>query len=115
MKIGIQGLIVDGVVRDADALEKLKLPVYSRGLSPNACNKDGAGEIGSIIACGGVAVRPGDIVVADRDGITVVPLDDAAASGATCCCSGRRAKKNAFGKSNAACWSGLRSMTHSGA
>lgn len=77
VKIGIQGLIIDGVVRDADALEKLKLPVYARGLSPNGCNKDGAGEIGSIIACGGVAVRPGDIVVADRDGIAIVPLDDA--------------------------------------
>lgn len=77
VKIGIEALIVDGVVRDADALEKLKFPVYARGLSPNGCNKDGAGEIGSIIACGGVAVRPGDIVIADRDGITVVPLDDA--------------------------------------
>ena len=34
--------------------------------------------MGAIIACGGVAVRPGDIIIADRDGVTVVPLDDAA-------------------------------------
>lgn len=77
MKAGVSAVIVDGVVRDADALEKMGLPVYSRGLSPNGCNKDGAGEVGAIVACGGVAVRPGDIIVADRDGVTVVPLDDA--------------------------------------
>jgi regulator of RNase E activity RraA len=78
VKAGVRAVIVDGVVRDADALERLALPVYSRGLAPNGCNKDGAGEVGAVIACGGVAVRPGDVIVADRDGITVVPLDDAA-------------------------------------
>jgi 4-hydroxy-4-methyl-2-oxoglutarate aldolase len=78
MKIGIRGAIVDGTVRDAEALEAMRLPVYSRGLSPNGCNKDGAGEAGAIVACGGVAVRPGDVIIADRDGVTVVPLDDAA-------------------------------------
>jgi 4-hydroxy-4-methyl-2-oxoglutarate aldolase len=78
LKIGVRGVIVDGSVRDADALQAMGLPVYSRGLSPNGCNKDGAGEVGAIIACGGVAVRPGDVVIADRDGVTVVPLDDAA-------------------------------------
>ncbi len=78
VKIGIRGIIVDGVVRDADALERLALPVYSRGLCPNSCHKDGPGEVGGIVACGGVAVRPGDIIIADRDGVTVVPLDDAA-------------------------------------
>jgi regulator of RNase E activity RraA len=78
VKAGVRAVIVDGLVRDADALQRLALPVYSRGLSPNGCNKDGAGEVGAVIACGGVAVRPGDVVIADRDGITVVPLDDAA-------------------------------------
>jgi 4-hydroxy-4-methyl-2-oxoglutarate aldolase len=75
---GIRAVIVDGSVRDGEALEALKLPVYSRGLCPGGCNKDGGGEIGSIIACGGVAVRPGDIIIADRDGVTVIPLEDAA-------------------------------------
>ena len=78
VKIGVNGVIIDGVVRDADGLQALKLPVYARGLCPNSCNKDGAGEVGAMIACGGVAVRPGDIIVADRDGVTVVPLEDAA-------------------------------------
>jgi 4-hydroxy-4-methyl-2-oxoglutarate aldolase len=77
VKIGVAAVIVDGTVRDADALEALKLPVYARGLCPNGCNKDGPGEVGGIISCGGVAVRPGDIIIADRDGVTVVPLDDA--------------------------------------
>lgn len=77
VKIGVRAVIVDGTVRDAEALQALKLPVYSRGLCPNGCNKDGAGEVGAIVACGGVAVRPGDVVIADRDGVTVVPLEDA--------------------------------------
>jgi 4-hydroxy-4-methyl-2-oxoglutarate aldolase len=78
VKVGIRAVIVDGTVRDAEALQALKLPVYARGLCANGCNKDGPGEVGAIIACGGVAVRPGDIIVADRDGVAVVPLDVAA-------------------------------------
>jgi regulator of RNase E activity RraA len=78
MKMGVRGVIVDGTVRDSEEIEAMKLPVYARGLCPNGCNKDGAGEVGAIISCGGVAVRPGDIIVADRDGVAVVPLDDAA-------------------------------------
>jgi 4-hydroxy-4-methyl-2-oxoglutarate aldolase len=75
VEVGIRAVIVDGTVRDAEALQKLKLPVYARGLCANGCNKDGPGEVGAIIACGGVAVRSGDIIVADRDGVAVVPLD----------------------------------------
>lgn len=77
-KIGVLGVIVDGMVRDIEALEAMRMPVWARGLSPSGCNKDGAGEVGAIIACGGVAVRPGDVIVADRDGVAVVPLEDAA-------------------------------------
>jgi 4-hydroxy-4-methyl-2-oxoglutarate aldolase len=77
-KIGVLAVIVDGMVRDIEALEAMRMPVWARGLSPSGCNKDGAGEVGAIIACGGVAVRPGDVIVADRDGVAVVPLEDAA-------------------------------------
>jgi 4-hydroxy-4-methyl-2-oxoglutarate aldolase len=77
LKKGVLGIVIDGTTRDADALERMSLPVYSRGLCPNGCNKDGAGEVGTTIACGGVAVRSGDIIIADCDGVTVVPLDDA--------------------------------------
>lgn len=93
VKIGVRGIILDGTVRDAAALEALRLPVYSRGLCPNGCNKDGAGEVGAIIACGGVAVRPGDVVVADRDGVTVIPLDDAPAVAALAAAQVEREQK----------------------
>src|SRR5215467_10715819 len=78
VKVGVRAVIVDGTVRDSDAIQAMQLPTYARGLSPNSCHKDGVGEVGTIIACGGVAVRPGDVIVADRDGVTVVPLDDSA-------------------------------------
>ena len=65
-------------IREEYGLEAMALPVYARGVCPNGCNKDGPGEVGAIVACGGVAVRPGDVVIADRDGVTVVPLEDAA-------------------------------------
>ena len=77
VRSGIRGVIIDGTVRDSDGLQRLRLPVYSRGLSPSGCNKDGGGEVGAVIACGGVAVRPGDVIIADQDGVTVVPLADA--------------------------------------
>lgn len=78
VKTGVRGVIVDGTIRDAEAIQALRLPVYARGLCPNGCNKDGAGEVGAVIACGGVAVRPGDLIIADGDGVAVVPLEDAA-------------------------------------
>lgn len=77
MKIGVRGVVIDGMVRDIEALEAMRMPVWARGLSVSGCNKDGAGEVGATIACGGVAVRPGDVIVADRDGVAVVPFDDA--------------------------------------
>ncbi|HWZ44103.1 MAG TPA: hypothetical protein VNW97_11535 [Candidatus Saccharimonadales bacterium] len=76
-RVGLSAVIVDGTVRDTESFETLKLPVYARGVCPGGCHKDGPGEVGAIIACGGVAVRPGDIIIADRDGVAVVPLADA--------------------------------------
>ena len=77
LKLGVAGVIIDGAIRDAAAIEAMGLPAYARAICPGGCNKDGAGEVGTLIACGGVAVRPGDIILADRDGVTVVPLADA--------------------------------------
>jgi len=48
---------------------------YSRTVSPGGCDKDGPGEINVPIACGNTVVMPGDIVVGDDDGVTVVPRD----------------------------------------
>lgn len=70
---GVAGLVVDGVIRDAAQWRGRGLPVFARGVSPIPGRQDGPGEIGGSIMCGGVRVNPGDVVVADEDGIVVVP------------------------------------------
>lgn len=72
------GIIVDGAIRDVDAITTMKFPAYSRAVCPGSCDKDGPGEVNVPISCGGVVVHPGDIVVGDRDGVAVVPRQDAA-------------------------------------
>ena len=71
------GLVIDGPVRDVDALQEMDLPVYATGSTPGGPYKEGPGEVNVPIACGGISVHPGDIIVADADGIIVVPLKDA--------------------------------------
>ena len=69
------GVIVDGAVRDVSALTALGLPVFSRAVSPGACDKDGPGEINVPISCGDTVVMPGDVVLGDADGVAVVPRE----------------------------------------
>ncbi|MBU5625355.1 RraA family protein [Oscillibacter sp. MSJ-2] len=71
------GLVLDGPIRDADELRAMTLPVYATGSTPGGPHKDGPGEINVPIACGGISVAPGDIIVADGDGVIVIPLRDA--------------------------------------
>jgi len=73
------GLVLDGPIRDVDALREMDLPVYATGSTPGGPHKEGPGEINVPIACGGISVNPGDIIVADADGIIVIPLKDAPA------------------------------------
>ena len=70
------GLVIDGPVRDVDALREMDLPVYATGSTPDGPHKEGPGEVNVPISCGGISVHPGDIIVADADGIIVVPLKD---------------------------------------
>lgn len=71
---GVQGLIIDGAVRDVSELRALPFPTWARGVATAAGSVDApAGEVNIPIACGGVVVNPGDIVIADEDGIVVVP------------------------------------------
>jgi 4-hydroxy-4-methyl-2-oxoglutarate aldolase len=70
---GVAGLVVDGVIRDLAESRGRGFPVFARGVSPIPGRQDGPGEIGGPITCGGVRVNPGDVVVADEDGIVVVP------------------------------------------
>jgi len=75
---GIAAVVTDGMVRDIEGLEAVGIPVFARGLSPNSPLKNGPGEIGGRIALGRVSVSAGDIVVGDRNGVVVIPREDAA-------------------------------------
>ncbi|MBK8958493.1 MAG: RraA family protein [Proteobacteria bacterium] len=68
---GLAGIIVDGPVRDVSTLRKLALPVYARGLCPMSGTIRELGALQVPVVCGGVAVKPGDIVVGDDDGLIV--------------------------------------------
>ncbi len=76
---GVAGLVVDGCVRDIDYISSLTdFAVYAAGVTPNGPLKEGGGEIGFPVMCGGLVVNPGDILVGDSDGIVVVSPADAA-------------------------------------
>jgi len=70
---GVVGFVIDGVIRDVAESRAKGFPLFARGVSPIPGSKDGPGEINSPIACGGVTVSPGDVIVADEEGIVVVP------------------------------------------
>jgi 4-hydroxy-4-methyl-2-oxoglutarate aldolase len=70
---GFRAAIVDGRVRDVAALRTLELQVWCRGVTPVAPGKAGGGQVGGEVTCAGVSVRPGDVVVADDDGVVVWP------------------------------------------
>lgn len=73
---GVAGIIIDGAVRDSGAIKEMDIPVYAVGVTPNGPFKNGPGEINVPITCGGVVVKPGDIVVGDGDGVIVIdPID----------------------------------------
>jgi 4-hydroxy-4-methyl-2-oxoglutarate aldolase len=77
-KRGVAGFVVDGVIRDIGESQASGFPLFARGRSPIPGAKEGPGEINHPIRCGGVMVHPGDIVVADDEGIVVISLAKAA-------------------------------------
>lgn len=75
-KKGLAGLIVDCGVRDVDAIRKLDYPTWARGVTPiTGKYRFETVEINGPIVCAGVAVRPGDLILADDTGVVVVPCD----------------------------------------
>jgi regulator of RNase E activity RraA len=70
---GLAGMIVDGAMRDAEEIQEVDFPVHARTLAINAGPKSGPGEVNLPVAVGNCVIFPGDIVVADREGIAVVP------------------------------------------
>ncbi len=73
---GIVGFVVDGLVRDLEALRQLSdIPIFARGISAIGPLHRGPGEINHPICAGGVVVQPGDVVIGDANGVVVVPAE----------------------------------------
>jgi len=73
---GLAALVIDGMARDSEGIAGVGVPVFCRGITPNSCVKTGPGRIGLPIVAGGVAIRAGDAVCGDRDGVVVIPADE---------------------------------------
>ncbi len=71
---GIAGFIIDGVIRDVAEVREAGFAVFARGVSPVPGKKKALGTLNQPITCGGVAVNSGDMVVADEEGIAVLPV-----------------------------------------
>ena len=70
-------MVIDGAVRDIEAITALKFPIFSRGLAIGACTKERFGTLNQPLIFGGVAVRPGDIIFGDADGLVVIERERA--------------------------------------
>jgi 4-hydroxy-4-methyl-2-oxoglutarate aldolase len=77
--LGVAGVVIDGAVRDSEAIRELGLPMFAAGLNPNGPTKFVPGRLNHPISIGGVSVQPGDLVVGDADGVTVIERAKAAA------------------------------------
>jgi regulator of RNase E activity RraA len=75
----VAGFVIDGAIRDSDAIAISNFPVFARGVTHRGPYKDGPGEINVTVVIGGQAVAPGDIIVGDADGVVAVPREAAAA------------------------------------
>jgi 4-hydroxy-4-methyl-2-oxoglutarate aldolase len=76
---GLAGIVVDGAWRDVPDLQALDFPIFGRGTCSVSRAKSQLGEINVAVSCGGVVVHPGDLIVADAEGIVVVPRNDVTA------------------------------------
>lgn len=72
---GLAGFVVDGAIRDVDAIEELGVAVFARAVTPAGPYKLGPGRHQVPVAIGGQCVRPGDVVVGDADGVVVIPIE----------------------------------------
>ena len=70
-------IVIDGPIRDLESLSQWEFPIYCTGATPGGPYKEGPGEVNVPISCGGISVAPGDIILADHDGVIVIPPRDA--------------------------------------
>jgi regulator of RNase E activity RraA len=76
---GVVGLVMDGAIRDAAEFAEGGFPAFARASHHRGPSKDGPGEINIPIACAGMVVHPGDLVIGDLDGVVVIPVGEVAA------------------------------------
>ena len=76
VRIGLAAVVVDGFVRDLERLSTLELPIFARGLTPQGGRATGPGEVDVPLRIGEAVVRSGDWIVADADGVVVIPKEE---------------------------------------
>ena len=74
----LEGFVIDGAVRDLVDWAEGGMPMFARGHTHRGPSKEGPGEINVPIACAGLAVRPGDLILGDADGVIAIPADEVA-------------------------------------
>jgi 4-hydroxy-4-methyl-2-oxoglutarate aldolase len=80
LKKGLAGIVVQGSVRDTDMLRELGSPTWATHICPSHPDKSGHGRVNAPLVCDGAPVSPGDLIVADGDGVICVPREHAAQS-----------------------------------
>lgn len=75
---GVKGFVTDGCVRDIAGIRKLNMPVWAMGVTPNSPHRRGPGHVGGPVTLLGSTIRSGDILLADEDGVVVIPANRAA-------------------------------------
>ncbi len=73
-KRGVRGALIDGAVRDLGAIDARGFPLFSVAVTPTGPHKAGGGIWGGTVSCAGATVATGDLIVADEDGVVVVPV-----------------------------------------
>lgn len=74
--VGVQGFVVDGVIRDLAAMREIDFPVFSLGTTVAAGFKNGGGVVSVPVSVGGITVQTGDYIVGDIDGVVVIPAGE---------------------------------------